>query len=244
MLRRVQPGDGPPRINSLHFALRALIGNWPTLFFMLNRAVGGKRGYGLVQKNTNLVIEGFPRSANSFACQAFLQNNADMTVASHTHVPAQVMRAVKLKVPVLVIVRDPISVVQANRVGYPNLSNGLLLWAYTRFHEKIFAYREHLVIATFDEVTNDFAEVLQKVNQRFGTSFRSGMDNDQARARAFDEMTKKGAAEEHLALPNATRSRKAKTIKVDSAWGYLGRAQRVHDKLHKEAICTPGACSQ
>ena len=58
-----------------------------------------------------VVIEGFPRSGNSFARRAFIMaqdETFDVTrIAHHLHVPAQVIRAARWRIPTLVLIRRP-----------------------------------------------------------------------------------------------------------------------------------------
>src|SRR5437773_3659904 len=58
--------------------------------------------------DTEIVIEGFPRSATSFAVAAFrLAQDREVVVGHHVHSPAQVIEAVRRGVPAIVLVREP-----------------------------------------------------------------------------------------------------------------------------------------
>lgn len=64
-----------------------------------------------VSRSTDLVIEGFPRSANTYALVAFEHANGTAhRVSSHLHTPESVRRAVRLRLPVVLLVRDPAEV--------------------------------------------------------------------------------------------------------------------------------------
>lgn len=62
----------------------------------------------LVNEDTDIVIEGYPRSANTFAVAAFeIAQGKPSKIARHTHAIAQLKRAAALKLPTLVIIREP-----------------------------------------------------------------------------------------------------------------------------------------
>ncbi len=65
----------------------------------------------IVTRSADVVIEARPGCANSFAREAMLLANPGITVASHVHSPAQVLEAIRLRKPVLVLVRDPVDAI-------------------------------------------------------------------------------------------------------------------------------------
>jgi hypothetical protein len=177
--------DGPaePRglaralLNVRHGSAR-VIGRYPRLFFpmirLFLRLPGQGRGpVAAVSRKTEILIEGFPRSANTFATWAFLfaQERA-VEVAHHLHAPAQVIRAVRLGVPSLVIVREATDAILSYLVRYPNVPACQPLKRYVELHERIRPCRRGFVVATFEQVTTDLGAVIRRVNDAFGTSFR------------------------------------------------------------------------
>lgn len=61
-----------------------------------------------VTRSTEIVIEGFPRSANTFATVAF-QNAQDrlVRIGHHVQAAAQVNLAEKWRIPIIVLIREP-----------------------------------------------------------------------------------------------------------------------------------------
>ena len=53
----------------------------------------------MVRRGTEICIEGFPRSGNTFAVYAFELWNPGSQVAHHLHAPGQFVRALRLSVP-------------------------------------------------------------------------------------------------------------------------------------------------
>ena len=132
------------------------------------------RGHGeIVTSETEIVIEAFARSAQSFVVAAFrlAQEPHAVRVAHHTHSPATLIDGVRHAIPTLVIVRAPADAVLSYVIRTPAISIRGALRGYVRFHRPLLPYRDRLVVATFDQVTTDLAGVITRVNDRFGTGF-------------------------------------------------------------------------
>lgn len=160
------------------FELRSAIGPYPRLFLPLARFRQPRQtdGHALrprcVDRRTDLVLEGFPRSANTFALVAFLESQtAPVRVAHHLHAAAQVIAGVRLELPVLVLSREPLDAVTSFAVREPDLSLEQAVRAYRRFYRPLLTLRERIVVATFEQVVEDFGAVIRRLNRRFGRDF-------------------------------------------------------------------------
>ena len=131
------------------------------------------RGHGVVlSPRTEVVIEGYPRSANSFAVAAFrLAQGRAVEVAHHTHAPAHVLAAVRRGVPAVVLIRAPEDACVEFLLLRPSLSPAQALRGWIRFYRPLLELRDRVVVGPFPEVTTDFGAVIRRVNERFGTSF-------------------------------------------------------------------------
>lgn len=136
----------------------------------------------IVDKDTEIVIEGYPRSGNSFAKRAFLSAQIiEPKIATHSHSAAQVEVAVRLKLPIIVVVRNPRDAIPsfyalrkyAQRSGIKTRSLDVEseIVNYIEFNERIRALGDNVVLAIFDEVVEDFGGVVCRVNERWGTTF-------------------------------------------------------------------------
>lgn len=136
-------------------------------------AIARWRGHGVpIGEDADVVIEGYPRSANSFAVAAFEAAQTEpVRIAHHTHAPANVIAAVRRGVPALVLVREPEEAVVEFVLLKPDLTVGQALRGWVRFYRPLLPFRERFVIARTDEVLIDLAAVISRVNARFGTSF-------------------------------------------------------------------------
>jgi hypothetical protein len=172
---------------NLRFGLRDFVGRFPFAFFPtyglrpMNRPLS-------ISRETQLVIEGYPRSANTFAVVAFQKSNIGISVAHHLHAPAQIMRASKWKVPALVLIRNPVDAAASSILRNPGLSAQRALKGYCIFYEAIKPFRSAFVVGRFEDVVRDFSTVIGDVNSRFGTTFSLFAHNDANRGRVFDEI--------------------------------------------------------
>lgn len=138
----------------------------------------------LVTADTDICIEGFPRSANSFAVGAFEHaQDEELSIAHHNHLPAPILNAVRRGLPTVVLIRDPVDAVislrglqlQIGAIEGKEMPMHVLytdrLWAWRSFYETVWPLREQVVIAPFKAVIEDFGRVIAAVNARFETDF-------------------------------------------------------------------------
>lgn len=143
----------------------------------------------LVGKETDLVIEGMQRSANSFAIRAFRaasEENRAKRLATHIHSPAQVIAGCRRGLPVMVLIREPDQLVpslmawaeQLNKAALKGAREKELLqqicyWTrrYVEFHSRLMPFSEKFVTVPFGEVVTDFGACIASLNERFGTDY-------------------------------------------------------------------------
>jgi hypothetical protein len=127
----------------------------------------------VVRAGDDLVIEGFPRSANTFATYAFMQANAgrSLKIGNHFHSPAQFRLAARYGVPAMLVIREPLDAILSLMVFTPHMSARDGLRRYIGFHEPLLALSDRFVVAPFAEVTTDFDRSIMRLNQRFGLDF-------------------------------------------------------------------------
>lgn len=196
------------------------IGHYPTALplFKLFKIITGKR-IGVVNKHTEIVIEGYPRSANTFAVVAFtLAQSRPVKIAHHLHAPAQIIRAACAGVPTLVLIREPIDAVISHVIRQPYLSLRQTLKNYIHFYNKISPYKNKYVLATFEEVINNYGEAIKRVNTRFGTNFsvfETTKENIQRCYELIDEMDRRDTGYEKVTTTTVARpSHKKEKLKA------------------------------
>lgn len=126
----------------------------------------------VVNSRTELVIDGYTRSATTFAVYALqLSQPTPVRVAHHLHAPAQLIEAARLGVPALVLIREPQGAILSQLIREPGVALADALIAYSRFYTCLLPYRDSMVIGEFEKVTHDFGKVVRRINARFGTNF-------------------------------------------------------------------------
>jgi hypothetical protein len=144
---------------------RTILGRWP---WAARRFRTGEFPTGA----TEICIEGFLRSGNTFAVIAFQRAQPRVvSIAHHVHAAGAVIAAARMGTPTLVLIRPPEESVLSYVIRWPSLTIGQALRGYRRFYGPLVAYRERFVVGRFEEVTSDLGAVVRRVNDRFATDF-------------------------------------------------------------------------
>lgn len=170
----------------------------PRLYLALARRRHGDRVLG---PRTAIMIEGYPRSANTFAVAAFeMAQERPVTVAHHLHAAAHVVAAVEAAVPVILLVRRPEDAIASVIARKPSVDPALAARTYLHFYDGVADVLDGCVVAEFGDVVGDFGRVIELTNARFGTSFTPFVHTDENVRRCFAEIeagnrARSGAAE-------------------------------------------------
>ncbi len=236
--------DEHPAVFRFEKWLQTYAGKHPAAFYGLYR-LARKDQARVVTPKTQLVMEGFPRSANSFARAAFNRAQSERVRIAHgLHVPAQVIRAARWRIPTLVLIRKPKDAVLSFAIRDP-ISVDQALRYYLSFYETVEGYRDAYVLGLFEEVTGDFGQVIRRINERFGTTFsvfrHDARNVDGVFARIERNSRKRfGEAswENKASRPLAAREKKKREV------GYeledpkrrilIARAEAVYDRLTRK----------
>jgi hypothetical protein len=221
--------------------LRTRAGEHPVLLpFLLRVTTPGVESPRITDR-TRLVIEGFPRSGNSFASAAFgLAADYAVERSSNTHLAGQVKAAVAREVPTLVVIRRAVDAAASLCVAADYLTPAGALREWLRFYRAVEPLQDSFVLATFEEVTTDFGRVTERVNQRYGVSlpvFAHTPDNADLvqRRLASYEVRKQGyVREESIARPSAARSgatAAARAAMQERCTRLLAAADALYDRM-------------
>lgn len=157
---------------NLRHQLKLAIADKPSIYRLYIRILQPGKKSLIIGEQTEMVIEGFPRSANTYAVVAFRVAQArEVTIAHHTHVPATVIEGYERSLPVLLLIRDPMESVSSASVftGKPPVA---LLREWLWFYRACIPYRQHYVLARFEEVISDYGQVIDRVNRQFSKNFQ------------------------------------------------------------------------
>jgi hypothetical protein len=196
----------------------------------------------LARPGTALVIEGFPRSGNTFSVAAFeIANGREHHLGRHLHGAPHLLRAKRLGIPAIALVRAPESAVPSYLIRREGLHAEDALVEYLDFYRTAWPARDAFVVGLFDDVTSDFGAVLDRVNVRFGTSFaryEATPDNEAAAFELVEEMNRlecRGEiVETHVGRPSVEREARkleiSESLQRPRAARLLGRAQDLYQQ--------------
>lgn len=201
-----------PRAHLAAARTKLFLEGYPLVYNRLVRFL--RRNHPMVSQfvgpQTQVVIDGFPRSANGFVSRAFLEANGFTTqLAHHSHSPTQIILGCRRGLPTLVLIREPRAALvsfcayQAGLGAFPEGIDErqlvrLYLDRYVQFHRRIEGYRARFEVADFEEVTRDVGAVFVRFGKRFGRDFARFEHTEAAQRRIF-----RGSTE--VLSPNAQR---------------------------------------
>ena len=151
--------------SQLRFKMKNFIGRsrlfYRLLFFLRN---GITRN--IVSKETDIVIEGFPRSGNShFYNLVSIRSNNNINIASHLHVNAQISHAIKLDKPIVVLIREPIDTILSLIIMFPKIELKTALSAYIDYYRYVCQHVEKITVIDFKLITSSPDDALNIINE-------------------------------------------------------------------------------
>ena len=162
-----------PLMRARH-GLRTRVSEHPNVYLPFARRKYPGPSPEVISAETELVIDGYTRSATTFAVYALqLAQDRPVRLAHHLHAPAQLMEAARRDAPVLALIRAPDGAVLSQLVREPWVDMRDATRAYARFYESLLPYRSAFVVGEFQEVTNAFDRVVQRLNERYGLTLKA-----------------------------------------------------------------------
>jgi len=175
-------------MNNTTYWLNYRFGESPFLFWLHTRFKPAKK-LRYASKEFDIVIDGYPRSANSYAYACFcVSQKKACKVGHHIHVPAQIIRGSRLHLPTILLIRDPEKAIPSLQLFYPDISMANAIRGYISFYSTILEGNYKFVLAEFNEVISDFGEIIKRVNQLYGTYFTPYIKNEFNESRVRDFM--------------------------------------------------------
>lgn len=197
----------------------------------------------LVDADTDLVIESYQSCGNTFARKAMEHANPEARIASHSHSWANVARGLRLRKPVVVLMRHPLDAVASHAVRMRLDDLDRELRRYHRFFRRATGVAGSVVLAPFDVTVDRFGDVIAAVNDRFSTRFNLFEHSDAAaKAEVFAEMEREALSSPseldrlwRIARPSADRAAAAGEMKARLTSGRhrpaLARCEAVYERL-------------
>jgi len=248
--RSTSPPPLPSLKEEIAYRVRYFVNAYPLLYMPMARFRHRYSEDRIVSAETDLVIEAFGRTGTTFANFAFLaaQRRRVRTV-HHTHAAAQVIAAVKMRIPTLLIVRKPEEVALSHMARH-RVSARSALHAWIRFHRRVLPFRKYIVFCLFDRMIQNFTPAIQRVNERFGANFEVWQHTKENEAAIFEQIKSRnrgrfredqdGERKRAFALPTAEREALKEQLRHDlegeSLAAIRAQANGVYLELVNEAV--------
>lgn len=203
----------------------------------------------LVADGTDLVVEGFPRSANTFfAAKVSLQQSNAIKIASHLHCFHQIRIANKKNIPIIILLRDPLDAVASEYLRNRKSSIKIMLKEYISFYSQLLPLTHSVFIILFVSAIGDNKKMLKEFNRRNKTcleykELEEGLLFDEVRGRDRAEFILRDRRRtgvkirpEGVALPDKRKAEILETIREKIRMecpAQLEIATEIYEKLAK-----------
>ncbi len=230
----------PRAIRNGWFVARYVLGSYRATYPLL-RFAPAPYSRVMVKIGMDACIDGMPRSANTFGGTAFLQQNPGVRLAHHMHLPEQVGRAVRLGVPCVVLLRDPLSNLASLVIAGDNdLSPYAAFRVYIDYYRRIARLRKRLALCRFEEVLEDPSVIARRLNDFYGTDFRADPLDGRAKRKIVQLLEQQQGAMNarpgHVTVPNDYKERLKPVVrKALAAHPLLAEAEAAYRLLADEA---------
>ena len=113
-IKRIDSKEIVWKMKNLYYIVKSALAANPFIYVNLIRFLFLRNRHNFPDKRTNIFIFAFPRSGNDFAKQLTKNFNNKISISSHYHRPSMLLYAIKLKIPIIVIFRDPIEAISSS----------------------------------------------------------------------------------------------------------------------------------
>lgn len=209
------------RFTLRHFAL-----NSTTLGHRYRHTRASYYPEGRIDSSTELVIDGFPRSGNSYARFAFAIAQGGPFypgLRGHAHSSQLVREAVRSRIPTVVLVRNPADAIASLLQMEPLVTLRVAARAYHSYYSAIERTLPSALVVDFERVVTDMGGVINRVNTMFGTSFKPYVktpENEAAIMQLLDESDARfsGGRTREMSVARPSLSRLSSSV-LRQQWG-------------------------
>jgi len=227
--------------------LKNIFKNKPPLykiwFYSFRKWTGDK--VRLPEVNDHLYTDGYPRSGNTYLCGLLGFAHKELTYTSHLHVTASIKMALKMNIPVFVLMRLPEDAVVSNMYNKvqkksinpdQKLADELLI-QYINYYSFVEMNTDKLSVILFESAINDkpgFLEKLTKrINQSNSSTYREIIQSFDRRMREKEKVKITATS----ALPNDKRKEfKKSNIQLVTGSEFYNEAERIYQNLAEKAL--------
>lgn len=153
----------------------------------------------------DVVVDGFPRSANTWTVVALRHANPDLRILSHTHCPRTLRSAIREGIPPIVLLRDPVAAVASLLVREPHLRVDDGLVRYVRTYQELDP--TECLVAPFEQVLRDLRPLVDALSSRLDRRIESPDLTDDAVQRTLIALIDEADRQDQGHLDHTTVSR-------------------------------------
>lgn len=196
-----------------------------------------------ITERTRLVVEGFPRSGNTFASYAIWHAaGSDFPLSSHVHHLAQLKLATRRGLPTVLVVREPLATLASYLIAGPHGRPKGVLKEYLSYYEGALPMLSDVLVVDFTEITGDMGAVIDRINARFDLDIPAFDHTPETVAAVFDTIQHTdalGMGEAGVARPSEERSadnaRRRAELQAPELAPLLARANELYHRVRRSA---------
>lgn len=185
-------------------------------FFPLIHFVRGGKSGRFCTSGTELCVEGFESSANTFAFNVLYCVNPDLNFARHKHVVANLKRAVDYEVPTVILFRDPDDCIPSAVARFrPSLCEAIQ--RYLMFYRYVIEEMEpDVLLVSFEDMTQETVPTVQRISSFANLDIDTDHLNqveERAKNRIRRRTRQRSNTTEQISLPREKREQKKKEVR-------------------------------
>ena len=183
--------------------------------------------------DTDLCIEGFESSANTFVHSVFRILDENLAIAHHKHVVANLKRALHYEIPTLIMYRDPAEAIPSLVSRFrPEIEEAPL--RYINFYQYVLDHTDEFMLVSFEEATSDIGAVIDRVSGAWDFQFPAvdSEEIEQKAKRRIEAWTERHGHPDRISLPREDRNRVKEDIRarLPETDGFA-KAEKVYARL-------------
>ena len=169
--------------------------------------------------DSQICIEGFPRSGNTFLVAAIQRWNPEIKISHHSHLASNAKYALDNSVPTVILIREPLEAVSSAMIWDGRLSAEVGLRGYLSFYRSLMSDLPQVLVLGFAEFTQRPDKSVEKINQRFGLQLQwKEYDDRELRAVSrylskHDQRSNRGATS--ASLPNREKEQLKRACRIE-----------------------------
>lgn len=149
--------------STFYRACRRFVWRHPSLYKCINNL---RRRIPMNVEDYDLLIEGYPRSANTWTSMYWEVTQPHLRILHHCHVPPPVIQAVRLKKPVILLIREPFEAALSYAYLRGNENIVRKLQYYIDYHRTLWPVASSLNIVPFEKTVDSPDAIVKQLAGR------------------------------------------------------------------------------